>query len=105
MPKAKATTNPKTKRNAAVPVIYRYICPDGRSYVGHANADYARNRSDGLRRVNARLSKAFVTHPAQTWTYEVLEELPVGCSKRFMLAAEQRHIDRLRTHLPEYGFN
>jgi hypothetical protein len=85
-------------------VVYRFICPDGRSYIGSASD--SRNRfNNGIARSNLRLAPALKQHPPETWTYEILEELKPGCSVRELREAEQRYIDRLQTSLPEYGFN
>lgn len=88
------------------PVVYRFICPnpDGRSYVGGVSD--GRKRPDiGIARSNSRLEEAFAQYPPETWTYEVLEQLPSDCSRQARLEAEQRHIDRLQTWSPEFGFN
>jgi hypothetical protein len=86
------------------PAVYRFCAPDGRSYVG-AVGDSRRRADEGLRRSNARLVAAFEQHPSETWTYEILELLPPGCSLEELRAAEQRHIDRLRSREPDAGFN
>jgi hypothetical protein len=89
---------------AKAPAVYRFICPDGRSYVGAVGN--SRWRADGgLRRCNTRLLAAFEEHPPEHWTYEVLERLPPGCSRRELREAEQRHIDALCSWSPEAGFN
>jgi hypothetical protein len=64
----------------------------------------SRGRGD-IQRSNARLLAAFELHPPETWTFDVLERLPPGCSTQARCEAEQRHIDRLRSWLPEFGFN
>jgi hypothetical protein len=87
--------------NHPSPAVYRFICPDGRSYVG-AVGD-CRKRG-GIQRSNVRLLAAFELHPPKTWTYEVLERLTPGCSTEALREAEQHHIDRLRSRLPEFGF-
>jgi hypothetical protein len=90
-----------------VPIVYRYICPDGRSYVG-AVGDGRRRDVYGIKRSNARLLDAFEQFPPETWTFEVLERLPPGHSfqhYRDLREAEQRHIDRLRSWDPVFGFN
>jgi hypothetical protein len=93
---------PECRQNR-FPAVYRFVCPDGRSYTG-AVGD-CRKRGDHLRRSNARLRTVFELHPPETWTFEVLQRLPPGCSTRALRKAEQRHIDRLRSWLPEFGFN
>jgi len=84
-----------------VPVVYRFICPDGRSYVG-AVAD-GRGRHQRLGRMNSRIAAAQA--PADSWRFEILERLRPGCSRAELRAAEQRHVDRLMSWLPEHGFN
>jgi hypothetical protein len=88
----------------SAPAIYRFVCPDGRSYVG--STSYPRDRNlRGLERSNSWLLEAFERHPPETWTYEVLEKLPYGCSKEEVLDAEQQHIERLGSWMKEHGFN
>ena len=89
-------------RRRKFPAVYRFISPDGRSYVG-AISDY-RKRGD-IRRSNPRLLAAFELHPPETWVFELLEQLPPGCSVKALREAEQHHIDRLRSWLPDFGFN
>lgn len=89
---------------ARAPAVYRFVCPDGRSYVG-AVSDCRKRADNGIARSNTRLVVAFEQHPPETWTYEVLEHLPPRCSKRELHEAEQRHIDRLRSWDPAAGFN
>src|SRR6476660_7355170 len=76
-------------RRRRFPAVYRFISPDGRSYVG-AVSDY-RKRGD-IRRSNPRLLVAFELHPPETWVFEVLERLPPGCTLQALREAEQRHI-------------
>lgn len=91
-------------RSAPAPAVYRYISPDGRSYVGSVGD--CRNRNDkGIQRRNSRLLAAFKQHPPESFVYEVLEILPPGCSERVRLRAEQKHMERLRSWSPEFGFN
>ena len=52
------------KRRPA-PAIYRFVCPDGRSYVGSAADIRTRNRS-GLSRSNRWIDKAIATYPLAT---------------------------------------
>jgi hypothetical protein len=76
--------------------VYRFIAPDGRSYVGSCSD--SRGRADnGIQRKNQRLLEAFERHPPKTFTFEILERLPPGCTERRLRKAEQRHIDRLPT--------
>jgi hypothetical protein len=84
-------------------VVYRFVCPDGRSYVGGCININGRPRT--IHRSNKRVQAAFKQYPCETWTFEILERLPVGCPECELREAEQRHIDRLRTMEPEFGFN
>src|SRR5262245_47836047 len=86
-----------------MPVIYRFICPDGRSYVGSTGDIGGRNRLIG--RVNKRLTAAFKKYPPQQWQFEIIERLPSNTSWLERFRAEQRHIERLRTSSPKFGFN
>jgi hypothetical protein len=95
--------SPECQR-AEFPVVYRFVCPDGRSYVG-AVADGRRRSDHGVARSNSRLLDAFKQYAPENWTYEVLERLKPGCSWQDRRAAEQRHIDRLRSWDPDVGFN
>jgi hypothetical protein len=91
-------------RRRPAPAVYRFICPDGRCYVGHTGNHRLRNRH-GLKRFNPLIDEAMATYLPETWTFEVLEELSHGCSKETLRCAEQRHIERLRSFQPEHGFN
>jgi hypothetical protein len=91
-------------RRAKAPAVYRFVCPDGRSYVG-SRRDIRHRRNEGVTDQNRRLAAALNQYSSDSWTYEVLEALPAGCSDKMRLAAEQRHIDRLRSWSPEAGFN
>ena len=95
-------------RLCRAPAVYRFIAPDGRSYVG-SRANWRPRQRDGInpprRKINSRLAEALVQYPAKTWTFELLEHLPGGCSKTIRFRAEQRHIDRLRSWDPAHGFN
>jgi hypothetical protein len=86
------------------PAVYRFVCRDGRSYVGAVGVISKRD-DHGIARSNPRLLAAFEQHPPEDWTFEVLERLHPGCSKRELREAEQRHIDALRSWSPETGFN
>jgi hypothetical protein len=90
---------------AKFPIVYRFICPDGRSYVGSVADGRNRNGRGGISRANSRLLDAFEQYPPETWIYEILEQLPPGCSDQVIREAEQRHIDRLRSWDPAVGFN
>jgi hypothetical protein len=89
------------------PGVYRYICPDGRSYVG--SAWFLKLRPvNGLSRSNARIDAALKEYPAETRLFEILEVLTglaAGDIHHGTLAAEQRHIDRLGTLNPDRGIN
>jgi hypothetical protein len=85
------------------PGVYRFVCPDGRSYVGAVGR--VTNRGDKLARSNRRLQKAFKKYPPGTWRFELLETLPGGCTVAALRAAEQRHIDRFCTYKESSGFN
>src|SRR5215831_19200036 len=90
-------------RRAPAPAVYRFIAPDGRSYVG-SRADWPARERMGINpprgQINSRLAAALAKYPADTWTFEVLQELLGGCSKSDRVRAEQYHIDRLRSWDP-----
>jgi hypothetical protein len=92
------------RTTSKAPAVYRFICPDGRSYVGSVR-DCRKRANNGIQRSNLQLLAAFELHPPKTWTFEVLEQLPSGCSSQALREAEQHHIDRLRSCSPEFGFN
>jgi hypothetical protein len=88
------------------PAVYRFICPDGRSYVGSRRN--IRNREKGWVAwwgLSRRLRAALDRHPPATWSFEILEWLPPRCAKEERLKAEQHHIDRLRSWSSQHGFN
>jgi hypothetical protein len=91
-------------RRVRAPAVYRFVCPDGRSYVG-AVTDIRKRDVRGIARSNPWLKAAFERYPPDTFTYEILERLPPGCSIEQLREAEQRHIERLRSWAPESGFN
>jgi len=68
-------------RRAKAPAVYRFISPDGRSYVG-AVFDCRKRANNGIARSNPRLKAAFKQYPPETFTFEVLERLPRGCLDR-----------------------
>jgi hypothetical protein len=82
--------------------VYRFICPDGRSYVGSREDCQWRERV-GIKPSNARLRKALKKYPAHTWKFEIIEMLKYRSNNQYM--REQYHIERLRTMDPRYGFN
>jgi hypothetical protein len=94
----------KACRLAPAPAVYQFICPDGRCYVG-SRADCRRRKREGVWPNNDRLRAALAIYPADTWTFEILQVLPAGCSNQVRLRAEQQHIDRLRSWNPAHGFN
>ena len=51
------------------PVVYRFVCPDGRSYVAAAG-DISNRNDKGIQRSNRRLEAAFKQYPPETWTFE-----------------------------------
>ena len=85
--------------------VYRFVCPDGRSYVGSCVDVDARSRYGRLGRSNLRLREVFDRHPPETWKFQILERLPLGATKAELRAAEQQHVDRLRSWDPAHGFN
>ena len=101
--KMRTICSPDCRRSRA-PAVYRFVCPDGRSYVG-AVSDISERTKYGVDRSNARLRAAFERYPSGRWTFEVLEQLRPGCSKQELHTAEQHHIERLRSWLPDNGFN
>jgi hypothetical protein len=88
---------------ASGPAVYRFIAPDGRSYVG--SRKNIRNRTKAPIGYNKRLLEALAIYPQDQWQFEILEKLEVGCSGELLREAEQRHIDRLQTFSPDFGFN
>jgi hypothetical protein len=84
--------------------VYRFICPDGRSYVGSTHNLRAR-AVKGLLRSNRRIKAVIQKHPPETWRFEVLERLPSRRPFQEAVKAEQQHIERLGTLNPEHGFN
>lgn len=90
-------------KEVEAPVVYRFVAPDGRSYVGSVR--YGQKRAATLVRSNKQIDTALKEYPAATWFYEVLESFAPGCSELGLRSAEQQHIERLRSWMPEYGFN
>jgi len=91
-------------RTYKAPAVYRYVCPDGRSYVGSTYNHKLRPRW-GIKPSNPRLASALEKYPEETWTFAVLQLLPPGCAVPVLRAAEQHHIERLNTRVPKHGFN
>lgn len=85
-------------RSRKAPAVYRYICPDGRSYVGGVS-DIRKRDAYGIYRSNLWLEAAFELYPPESWVFEI------RCSERELRAAEQHHMDRLQSLDPEHGFN
>src|SRR5262249_54391981 len=84
--------------------VYRFVCPDGRSYVGSTH-DLRTRAVKGLLRSNRRIKEVIEKYPPETWRFEVLELLPSRRPFHEAVEAEQRHIDRLGTLDPARGFN
>jgi hypothetical protein len=84
--------------------VYRFVCPDGRSYVGSTH-DLGTRSVKGLLRNNRRIKAALEKYPPETWRFEILERLPSGRPFQEAVEAEQRHIERLGTLNPKRGFN
>jgi hypothetical protein len=90
-------------RKMKAPAVYRFVCPDGRSYVGsRCDIRFRTRYSIGN---NQRLKRALTQYPAETWVYEVLQTFPSSISTQELRTAEQHHIERLRTWDPRHGFN
>ena len=85
------------------PVVYCFCCPSGQRYVGSVR--HSQDRGSRLGRSNSRIDAALKTYPFETWACKVLEQLEPGCSELKLRTAEQWHINRLKTWMPEYGFN
>ena len=83
-----------------IPAIYRYVCPDGRSYVG-STRDYRDRDRYGIDHVNSWLAEAYAKYLPELWRFEVLEQEPRD--DVWLRQAEQCHIERLRSS--EHGFN
>ena len=85
--------------------VYAITCDDGRSYVGGTLnirkrwGDHHQTLRVGRHR-NRLLQQAWDLLGESAFTFTVLEEVPEGAD---LLAAEQRHIDRLKA--VETGFN
>jgi hypothetical protein len=86
------------------PAVYRFVCPDGRSYVG-SRGDIRSRQKMGMRGQNHRLKKAVEQFPSDAWRFEVLETLEPGCPIKDLREAEQRHMDRFLSWSPDHGFN
>lgn len=86
------------------PAVYRYVCPDGRCYVGSV-ANHRNRNNCGLSRSNPWIDEAVATYPVETWSFEILKKLPPGCTEQRLRRAEQRCIERFRSWNPERGFN
>lgn len=82
--------------------MYRFVCPDGRSYIGSRKNIRGRERQGIGCYATPRLLEAFEQHPPETWKFEILEMLTNEGDQR---AAEQRHIERLHALDPAHGFN
>ena len=73
---------------APAPAVYRFVCPDGRSYVGSVK-DYRNRAKKGLRRSNSRLIAAFEKYPPE-FVYEVLATAMFGAGAANSRAAAHR---------------
>jgi predicted DNA-binding transcriptional regulator AlpA len=85
--------------------VYRFVCPDGRSYVGSRIDCRGKEETGGVDRLNSRLSEALKLYPRDTWRFEIIEILDRSLSYRERRAREQFHIDRLGSGDPRRGFN
>jgi hypothetical protein len=94
----------KHRRAPSVPSVYRFVCPDGRSYVGSVSDGLIRDR-EGVGRRNGLLDEAFEKYPPDTWIFEVLEWLPLDSDKIERRIAEQKWINHFDSMNPERGFN
>jgi Zn finger protein HypA/HybF involved in hydrogenase expression len=83
----------------APPHPAHHRCPKCRAYW------QSRDRGNALARSNSRIVAALKIYPIKTWSYEVLQRLEPGCSELELRTAEQQHIERLKTWMPEYGLN
>jgi hypothetical protein len=71
-PDSSGRNDPRSEcRRIRFPTIYRFVCPDGRSYVGAVGDSRKRG---GIQRSNARLLAAFELHPPETPTAETRKE-------------------------------
>ena len=91
-------------RKRPAPAVYRFVAPDGRCYVGSVS-DISKRNQRGLERSNPWIDEALLTYPSETWVYEVLENLPPGCSKETMFHAERKYMEQFRSWMKEHGFN
>src|SRR5262249_28690167 len=89
------------------PGVYRFICPDGRSYVG-SRRWLERRKRIGMQPSNKRLQSILVKYPSEMWTFEIIELIPWRMYTRPLgntYEREQYHIERLRSWDPAHGFN
>jgi hypothetical protein len=91
-------------RMTRAPAVYRFVCPDGRSYVG-SRGDIRSRQKMGMTGQNQRLREALQQFPSDAWRFEVLEVLRPGCELEQLRQAEQRHMDRFQSWSPDFGFN
>jgi hypothetical protein len=96
--KGVAFCSPECSR-ARLPIVYRFVCPAERSYVGSVLDGTVRGAEFG--RMNARIAAAGVSD----WRFEILERLQPGCSESELRAAERRHMIALKSMHPEHGYN
>jgi hypothetical protein len=77
----------RSKIKAYSPAVYRWVAPDGRSYIGSTVHSFTRPAA-GLDRKNRRIDAALKEYPPETWAYEVLERLDPGCPEAELRLAE-----------------
>src|SRR5579859_8197671 len=91
-------------RKQIAPAVYCFIAGDGRLYIGSTSNIRTRTRLE-VKRSNPRLLEGFLLFAPNTWHFKILEKLKPGCTLLELKLAEQKHIDRLRSSDPRYGFN
>src|SRR4249920_2896580 len=84
-------------------IVYAWICPDGRKYIGAVSN--GNDRSKRVERRNDRIAEALEKHPENTWKYELLARLPRSKATAYLHTIEQMYIDMYQTMDPRYGFN
>jgi hypothetical protein len=57
-----------------LPAVYRFVCRDGRFYVGSTRRTKIRAQS-GVQRWGCGLSAAIMEYPSETWRFEIGERL------------------------------
>lgn len=88
--------------------IYRYIAPDGRSYIGKTGLQQGARAQQGAGyRSSSRFWNAIQQYGWETFKYQVLAVVPKNlpnAEKRACLL-ESRYIKEYRTLSPLFGFN